>query len=214
MPLASVPLGPQVAAPLLLLVDSLTTLPMIRPAWRIAVRRETLVMAGGTILGAPLGVLVLKQLDPALLRWGSCGLALTMLGLLASGWRFRGEPRSWIAVLVGMVAGFFSGAAQMGGPPVVAYWLGSAGNAARVRANIVLYFAWSSLISGTTYLLGGLMGVKLLVLTLVISPVYGLGVWAGSRMFGLTSDANFHRACFVLIAMAALLGLPVWDRWR
>jgi uncharacterized membrane protein YfcA len=214
VPLASAALGPQTATPLLLLVDTFTTLPMVRPAWRLAARRETMVMAVGTIMGVPLGVLLLKQLDPAALRWGICGLATAMLVLLVSGWRYRGDSPAWLSVVVGAMAGFFSGAAQLGGPPVVAYWLGSAGPAARVRANIVLYFAWSSIITGTAYLVSGLLGVSLLVLTATIAPVYGLGVWTGSRLFGLMSDEHFRRVCLGLIALAALLGLPLWDRLR
>jgi hypothetical protein len=211
IPLASAALGPRAAAVLLLLVDNVTALPLIPPAWRLAARREIAVMAAGALVGAPLGAAVLLRLDPLALRWGMCLLVVAMLALLASGWRYRGRPRFGLSVAIGAVSGFCSGAAQMGGPPVVAYWLGGAVPAARVRANIVLFFAVTGLISAVVYAAGGLFSLTLLAVAALIAPAYGAGIWAGSRLFGRASEAGFRRACFVLIALAGLLGLPLWD---
>jgi uncharacterized protein len=214
IPLGSAALGPQVAAVVLLMVDNLTTLPLIPPAWRRAQRREVGLLAAGAVLGAPAGAWLLLRLDPALLRWGMCGLALAMLALLASGWRYRGQPAVPLSLGVGLASGFCSGAAQMGGPPVVAYWLGGAQPMALVRANIVLFFAASGVISSVTYLLAGLLSWGVLAIAVMVAPVYALGVWGGTRLFGLASEASFRRACFALIALAAVLGLPLWDRLR
>jgi uncharacterized membrane protein YfcA len=211
IPLASAALGPRVAAPLLMLVDNATTLPLLPAAWRIAARGQVAVLAAGALVGTPLGALLLLRLDPVMLRWGMCVLVVAMLGLLASGWRYHGRPRLPLSLFVGALAGFCGGAAQMAGPPVVAYWLGGAIPVARVRGNIVLFFAATGLIGGVTYLAGGLIDAGLLLLAALLAPAYGAGVWAGSRLFGLASEAQFRKACFVLIAVAAVLGLPVWD---
>ncbi|MBO1075778.1 sulfite exporter TauE/SafE family protein [Roseomonas marmotae] len=214
IPLASAALGPKLAAPLLLLVDNVTTLPLLPSAWRRADRAQVAALAGGAVLGAPFGTWLLLQADPVLLRWGICLLALGMLGLLASGWRYHGRPALPLSLMVGAGSGLCSGASQLGGPPVVAYWLGGAIPAAQVRANLVLFFAASGVISAAAYLLGGLLGAEAALLALMVSPLYALGVWGGSRMFGRASEAGFRRACFWLIGLAAVLGLPLWDRLR
>ena len=210
IPLASAVLGPRVAAPVLMLVDNLTAFPLVPAAWRGADRGEVASLAAGALLGTPLGAWLLLHLDPLALRWGMCALAAAMLALLASGWRYHGRPALPLSLAVGGAAGLFSGAAQMGGPPVVAYWLGGAIPAARVRANIVLFFAAGGLISAAVYLLGGLLTAEVLVLAALVAPAYGLGLWCGNRCFGAASEATFRRICFLLIALAALLGLPLW----
>jgi len=116
-------------------------------------------------------------------------------------------------VLVGLISGFFSGAAQVGGPPVVAYWLGGTIPAATVRANIVFYFAITTIIGGAGYVSSGLITAQTLLLALIIAPTYGLGTWAGSRMFGLASDQTFRRICLSMIAIATLVSMPVLDHW-
>lgn len=211
IPLASALVGPKTAVPLLLVTDGLMAAGMIPNAVRRADRREVFTMALGAVVGVPAGTWLLTSLDPLVLRWCIVALAAAMLALLLSGWRYRGRPRPPLTVLIGLVSGFFSGAAQVGGPPVVAYWLGSSIAAATVRANIVLFFAITTVFGGIGYVVGGLITLHILTLAAVIAPVYGVGTWAGSRMFGLASDQTFRRICLAMIAFATVVSMPVLD---
>lgn len=211
IPLASALLGPKTAVPLLLVTDGIMAAGMIPNAVRRADRREVLIMALGAVVGVPAGTWLLASLDPLVLRWCIVVLAAAMLALLLSGWRYGGRPKPPLTVLVGLVSGFFSGAAQVGGPPVVAYWLGGTTAAATVRANIVLFFAVTSVFGAVGYVWGDLITLRILGLAVVIAPVYGLGTWAGSKMFGLASDQTFRRICLTMIAFATVISMPLLD---
>jgi uncharacterized membrane protein YfcA len=211
IPLVSALLGPKMAVPLLLVTDGIMTLGMIPGALGKADRGEVVTMAAGAVLGVPLGVWLLGSLEPVVIRWGIVALAALMLVLLVSGWRYHGRPKARLTVLVGAVSGLFSGAAQIGGPPVVAYWLGGSSNTGVVRANIVLFFAVSSAFSALGYVWGGIFSVQVLLTALVIAPVYGIGIWAGSRMFGLASERTFRRICLTMIFLATLVSMPALD---
>jgi uncharacterized protein len=213
IPLASALLGPRIAVPLLLVTDGVMTAGMIPGAVRKADRRDVLTMALGALIGVPTGTWLLTTLDPMVLRWGIVALAALMLALLLSGWRYRGRPKPSLTVLVGLISGFFSGAAQVGGPPVVAYWLGGTIPAVTVRANIVFYFAITTAIAAIGYVWGGLITSQILLLALLVAPIYGLGTWAGSRMFGLASDRTFRRICLAMIAFATVVSMPALDGW-
>ena len=211
VPLANIAVGPKVAVPLLLVMDGVMTLGLIPNAVRQADRPSVLLMALGAIFGVPLGVYLLAQLDAELLRWSIAILVLLMLGLLMSGLRYHGRPRAPLTTSVGFVSGLLSGLAQIGGPPVVGYWLGGAIPAASVRANFIAYFAISTVVSAISYVVGGLITGSVLVLALVTAPLFGLGVWLGSRMFGLASEQTFRNVCYLLVAAAAILGMPILD---
>ena len=213
VPLASALVGPKIAVPLLLVTDGIMTAGMIPAAVRSADRRDVLTMALGALIGVPTGTWLLTSLDPLALRWSIVVLAAAMLVVLISGWRYRNRPTAPLTVLVGLVSGFFSGAAQIGGPPVVAYWLGGAGSATVVRANIIFYFAVTTLLAAIGYVWGGLITLPVLALAATIAPIYGFGAWAGSRMFGLASDQTFRRICLTMIAVATLVSMPVLDGW-
>ena len=126
VPLASSAIGPQLAAPLLLVIDGLLSLGMLPNGWRRANRREVFTMAAGAIVGVPAGTAILALMPTTVVRWTICAVVLLMLIFLISGWRYRRAPRPAVTVGVGALAGLFGGAAQISGPPVVAYWLGGA----------------------------------------------------------------------------------------
>ncbi|MEN3376091.1 MAG: uncharacterized protein V7604_1446 [Hyphomicrobiales bacterium] len=211
VPLASTIVSPKVAAPLLLIVDAVLALGFIPNAWRSANRSEVGVMAFGALFGIPLGALALLRLDPLVIRWTIVTLATLMLALLLSGWRYRGKPNTPLTFGVGALAGVCSGAAQVGGPPVVAYWLGSTAPAANIRASIILYFSASTAIAVVTYLAGGILNASVLGLALLMGPAYGLGLFIGARLFGVADQVFFRRICYVLIAVAILVSLPALD---
>ena len=211
MPLASAAVGPQLGAPILLAVDSVIQVGLLKNGWRQANRREVGIMSIGALVGIPLGASLLTHLDPTQLRWGISVLILAMLVLLISGWRYHGRPTPRVTIGVGFAAGFLSGVAQAAGPPVVAYWLGGQTSPAMVRANIILFFLFTSVVASASYLVAGLFGLHVLVLAAITAPGYALGMYLGSRMFGLASELMFRRICFCLIAVAAIISLPMLD---
>jgi uncharacterized protein len=213
-PLASALVGPRVAAPILFLIDAVAAAPLIPNAWRNAQRGTVATMALGALVGTPLGAFVLLHADPTAIRWGLCVVVLAMLALLVSGWRYRRAPSAPVTIGVGAVAGFLSGFAQVGGPPVVAYWLGGTIPAATVRANIILFFAVTTVMTAVTYTAGGVLTANVFVLSLAVGPLYALGLWLGTHMFSRANEQTFRRACYVLIAAAAVISLPLWDRLR
>jgi uncharacterized membrane protein YfcA len=168
-------------------------------------------MALGALAGIPLGALALTHLDPVGLRWGISILTLAMLALLMSGWRYHGRPIPRVTIGVGFIAGFCSGSVQAGGPPVIAYWLGGETSPAMVRANIILFFFCTSVVAAGSYLVAGLFGLDVLALAAITAPGYAMGMFIGSRMFGLADERLFRRICFGLIAAAAIVSLPLLD---
>jgi uncharacterized membrane protein YfcA len=211
VPLASTAIGPHAAAPLLLVIDGIMAAGLIPHAWRHADRRDVGTMSIGALAGIPLGAWALTQSDPSTIRWAIALFGMLLLALLMSGWRYRGRPTTAITVGVGGLAGLLSGVAQVGGPPIVAYWLSRAISTETVRANIVLYFAIATVFSVIAYLVGGLLTTSVIGLALITGPIYGLGLYIGSRAFGFASEDTFRRMCFALIAAAIMLSLPVLD---
>jgi uncharacterized membrane protein YfcA len=131
--------------------------------------------------------------------------------LLISGWRYRGKDHPAISVGIGGLSGFCSGLAQTGGPPIVGYWLGRPVASALARANILLFFGASDFFSAASYAFAGLVTAEAIRFSLLIGPVYGIGVWLGASLFGRASEKLFRSICYALIAAAVVIGLPALD---
>ena len=212
VPLAGVLVGPKLGAPILVIIDGIFASYLIPSAWKLGDRRDIALMFSGAIIGVPVGTVILTLFAPLTLQWLIVGMAAAMLVLLISGWRYHGRPHASATIFVGAISGLFSGIAQIGGPPVVSYWLGTDTAHAKLRANVILYFAASTVLSLATYVWGGLMTAQVLKLALFTGPAYGFGTLAGARMFGLASPAVFRISSLALIALAVLFSLPVFGR--
>jgi uncharacterized membrane protein YfcA len=211
IPLASSIIGAKLASPLLLVIDFVAAAPLIPNGWRDADRRDVGTMLLGTLIGVPIGTWALTQMDALAVRWMIVALIVPMLALLMSGWRYRGTPTTAVTASVGALAGFFNGVAQVGGPPIVLYWLRDTTVARIVRANIILFFAASSVLTTISYLIGGVLTTSVAGLVVLTGPAFGIGLWLGSHLFGLAGEETFRRICYALIALAALISLPLFD---
>jgi uncharacterized protein len=211
MPLASSMASPRLVAALLLVIDFIAAAPLLPNAWWQADRKATAVMVAGAFVGVPIGTWCLSQFDPVTTRWIISCFVGALLLLLLSGWRYRGKDHPAISVGIGGLAGFCSGLAQTGGPPIVGYWLGRPIASVVARANILLFFGASDFFSLVSYAFTGLITSDSIRFALLVGPIYGIGVWFGSQLFGRASEMLFRSICYALIAGAAIVGLPVLD---
>jgi uncharacterized membrane protein YfcA len=211
MPLASSFAGPRLVAALLLVIDFVSAAPLVPNAWKDADRKATAMIVAGALVGVPLGTFFLSRLDPVTTRWIISCLVAALLALLLSGWRYRGKDHLMLSVAVGGVSGFGSGLAQTGGPPIVGYWLGRPIASNIARANILLFFGASDVFSMLSYAAGGLITWDSLKLSLLVGPIYAIGVAFGAKLFGRASERIFRAICYALIAIAVIAGLPALD---
>jgi uncharacterized membrane protein YfcA len=212
MPLASSMAAPRLVAALLLIIDFVAAAPLIPNAWKRADRKATAVMVFGALIGVPIGTYFLSRLDPVTTRWiiSAFVFALLLL-LLVSGWRYRGGDHAALSIGIGGLSGFCSGLAQTGGPPIVGYWLGRPIASMIARANILLFFGASDFFSAVSYATTGLITADSIKFSLMIGPVYAIGVAFGASLFGKASESVFRLICYVLIAAAVVIGLPMLD---
>jgi uncharacterized membrane protein YfcA len=211
MPLASSIAAPRLVAALLLIIDFVGAAPLLPKAWQQADRKATAVMVAGALVGVPIGTYFLSRLDPVTTRWIISGFVAALLILLLSGWRYRGKDHPVLSIGIGGLSGFCSGLAQTGGPPIVGYWLGRPVPSAISRANILLFFGASDFFSLVSYAFTGLITTDAIRFSLLIGPVYGIGVWLGAQLFGHASESLFRSICYALIATAVIVGLPALD---
>jgi uncharacterized membrane protein YfcA len=144
------------------------------------------------------------------LRWTISIVILVSVGLLAAGLRYRGPTRIWLSGLVGGIAGFMSGSMQIPGPPVLIYWLGRDVVPKTMRANAIVFFMFTTMISGIAFLYGGIFTADVVVKSAALLPVYALGIWLGSRMFGLASEPTYRRIAYATIIVAAIVSMPAF----
>lgn len=211
VPLISAIYNPRTAAVTFLLIDVATGIAVLPTVWREANWREVFPLAAAAILAGQFGTLILQYADPVALRWGIVVVVLSVLAVLASGWRYHGRPILVITLAVGFLAGLLGGAVQIVGPPVILYWLGSASVAVVVRANFSAFFAlfdWALL---PTYIARGLLTAPVIALACILGPIQILSLTTGTRLFRLASAKSYRHVAYTIILTGALVSMPLLD---
>ncbi len=196
MPLISAVYSPRLAAPTLLLIDTICALPFAVRAMPHCNWREVTPVTIGGALALPIGVMALLWVDPLWLRWFIAVLVLVALATLAAGWRYHGRPTLAASLGVGALAGFGGGAVQIGVPPLLVFWLGGDNDAVTVRANIMVYFIAQGALSMVMYFFSGLFSAQAIVLSLLLGLPFAVAMAGGARWFHGTSDALYRRAAY------------------
>lgn len=211
MPLIAAVYEPRIAAVTILLVDFLSTTPFAIPEFRRCTWREVLPLSVAMAIAVPLGTWALIVLDPTVLRWCIAVLVLSLVPVLASGWRYHGAPRMPITIAVGLFSGVTAGAVQIAGPPVILYWLSGGSPPATMRANLMVFFLFCGIALVIAYAAEGLFTAQSLALSLLLGVPYLVGVGAGAYFFRGTSDRLYRMVAYFIIALAAVVSLPMLD---
>jgi uncharacterized membrane protein YfcA len=215
VPIASAAYGPSVAAPTVLLVDFILTLPFFFGAARQCRWPTVLPAALAAMIVSPLGAWALAVGDRTTLRWAIAIAILLLVGLMVSGWRYRSEPSVPVSAGVGVVAGFLSGFAQISGPPVIALWVSGPSPPATVRANMFVFFTLITVAAFAAYLANGLFTSEVILLVVAVAPAFALALYAGAHFFGRTAGAGYRPLAYVAVALTAVTSLPLFDGlWR
>lgn len=211
VPLMAAIYEPRIAAVTLLITDSVASMPFTIGETRRCNWREVAPVSIAAIATIPIGVLMLQYLEPVILRWGIAILVLGLLAVMVSGWRYHVEPAVPVSIGVGLVAGIGAGAVQISGPAAIIYWLGGPNSAATIRANLMDYFVLLALASFVIYYLRGLFTADVLLLSLLLGPVFIVSMALGAFLFRGSSEHAYRRVAYAIIALSALISLPLFD---
>ena len=214
IPLISALYGPRIAAPTLLLIDTICSLPFTIHTAPLCNRREVAWVSLAGFIFLPLGVTALVYVDAILLRWLIVVLVLVALAALISGWRYHGKPTVPASLATGAFAGFGGGAVQIAAPPLLIFWLSGANKAATVRANIMVYFVPQAVLAMVMYYWSGLFTGETITLSVLLGLPFVLAMAAGVYSFHGSSEALYRRVAYIIIAIAGIVSMPVFDALR
>lgn len=213
MPLVAAIYDPRLAAISLLLIDFCGSTPFTIPEFRRCDWNEVIPVAVTTAIAVPFGTMTLLWVDPIILRWGIAVLVLGLLAALIAGVRFHKNPGAGVTIGVGLFAGFGAGAVQIAGPAVIIYWLSRGAGSARMRANLMVYFTIASAVLVISYIVQGIFTAEGVLLSVLLGIPYLAAIGIGTYFFHGASDTTYRRVAYVIIVLAAVLSLPVFDGW-
>jgi uncharacterized membrane protein YfcA len=81
-----------------------------------------------------------------------------------------------------------------------------------VRANLMVFFVLLGAMIFVTYAVQGLLTADILALSILLCPPYVVAMAVGTRCFRGASDRTYRRVAYTIVAVAAAVSLPLFDR--
>lgn len=210
MPVATAFVAPPVAVGAFALSAASSILVVLPRAWTACDRGPVLGMVLVSALTVPLGLLILRFVDPTPVRWGVIAVVTVTLAALLAGWRYRGRPTRLARGLVAGATGFVGGATGLNGPVIVLFNLAGGDPVARVRANNIVFLTLNGAMLLPFMAVQGMLPWSTVWLGLLLFVPYGLGARAGQALFVPRWERWYRGAAYAIVAAAILVGLPVW----
>jgi len=203
VPLLALAIPVTIAAPVAVLVSITIAAVIVVQDWRQIHGRSTAWLVVSTLIGIPIGLLVLTSGHETAIRT-TLGVVILLFALYslvgARPPELGGDSRAWLFGC-GLCAGVLGGAYGMNGPPLVIYGAMRRWSPASFRATLQGYFLPASLAGMAGYWIAGVwtpLVTRYYVLSLpAVVPAIFLGRLVNQRMRG---DA-FLRVVYIVLAL-------------
>lgn len=208
-PLLSLLFGPVEAIAITVISALLGTAQVYVPASRLALWREVGPLSLAILVATPIGVAILFHADPQWIRRAIGAFVLLSALLIKSGWVYRGRRGPLASGIAGVLCGGITGAAGVGGPPIVVYFLAAPQPVEVQRANIIISIGVVALVTLISLATGGGVGTGTVVRGVVMAPFYMVGFWTGARLFAI-APAELYRKVALWLLIATGLSVIVF----
>jgi uncharacterized membrane protein YfcA len=156
----------------------------------------------GSLVGIPLGVVVLDRIDPEALKVlvGAVVIIASLLLYFAPQVRWPDAGGS-TAVVVGAISGMLRGSTSMGGPPSVIYLLGVERHMETFRGTLLAFFLPASVITVVVLAAAGKVTPEILRTSAIGLPALVAGLFLGGWVRSWMPESVFRAVVLgVLIA--------------
>lgn len=212
LPFAGQFLPPFWALLTLVIMDLIGPLPNLPQARRDGHPRAVLIMMLGVVCALPLGLFLLRQMNPLLFRYLVSAMAMAVPISLMLGFRLNAgalRPRNLFGT--GVCGGFLGGVVGLPGPPVILLYMSSKVAPQIIRANTMMYlFLFDILLLLLFCLQGDLVALPVIIGVLLIFPAL-IGNIIGGFIFNPQKEKLYRGCAYGIIMAAAFFSLPLWD---
>lgn len=211
IPIAGIFTDPITTVVALQIMDGIGALPLLKRGFKDGEPRHVALLTLAAILALPFGIYLLATTESEAFRWIVAGIILVLLGLMASGWRYRERLGQLGTFLVGLVAGFMSGFFALAGPPVIMMYMSGPFKPQVIRANIILFFFIVTLVGFGMLAFRELLTAERIWLGLILVLPYGVATIIGAKIFRPEREQLFRGVAYTVILGSVFLSLPLWS---
>ena len=193
--------------PIILILEVLISIFMIPYIWNKIDWGFVSKILVGIIIGSPIGLLLLKYLDPEITHLSVCIIIIFFSFLLMKGYSNQNINNNSGKFLTGIVSGTLNGLTTLGGMPVALFLLVTSIQPVIIRGSLAALFFITDIYAFILSFFAGIVDMTTIYRTIPLIIILPIGVFIGNKFFVKSKEETYRKVVFYFLILISIVGI-------
>ena len=161
----------------------------------------------GIIIGSPIGLYLLKYLNPQTTHLSVCLLIIFFSILLMKGFSNQKINNNYGKFFTGTVSGTLNGLTTLGGMPVALFLLITSIQPAVIRGSLAALFFLTDIYAFVLSFFSGIVDMTTIYRVIPLIMILPVGVFIGNKFFVKSKEETYRKVVFYFLIVISIIGI-------
>ena len=193
--------------PIILILEVLISIFMIPYIWSKIDWKFVYKILIGIVVGSPLGLMLLKYLNPEITHLSVCIIIIFFSFLLMKGYSNQNINTNIGKFLTGIISGTLNGLTTLGGMPVALFLLVTSIQPAIIRGSLAALFFLTDIYAFILSFFAGIVDMTTIYRTIPLIIILPIGVFIGDKFFVKSKEETYKKVVFKFLIVVSIIGI-------
>ena len=193
--------------PIILALEVVISIFMVPYIWNKIDWRFVFKILLGIIIGSPIGLYLLKYLNPQTTHLFVCLLVIFFSILLMKGFSNQKINNNYGKFFTGIISGTLNGLTTLGGMPVALFLLITSIQPAVIRGSLAALFFLTDIYAFVLSFFSGIVDMTTIYRVIPLIIILPLGVFIGDKFFVKSKEETYRKVVFYFLIIISNIGV-------
>ena len=193
--------------PIILALEVIISIFMAPYIWNKIDWNFVLKLLIGISIGSPIGLYLLKHLNPETTHLVVCLLIIFFSILLMKGYSNKKINNNYGKIFTGIISGILNGLTTLGGMPVALFLLTTSIQPAVIRGSLAALFFLTDIYAFILSSFAGIVDMTTIYRVIPLIFILPIGVFIGNKFFIKSKEETYRKVVFYFLIIISVLGI-------
>jgi uncharacterized membrane protein YfcA len=193
--------------PIILMLEVIISIFMVPYIWNKIDWRFVFKILLGITIGSPIGLYLLKYLNPQTIHLSICLLIIFFSFLLMKGFSNQKINNNYGKFFTGIISGTLNGLTTLGGMPVALFLLITNFQPAVIRGSLAALFFLTDIYAFSLSFFSGIVYMTTIYRVIPLIIILPLGVFIGNKFFVKSKEETYRKVVFYFLIIISITGI-------
>ena len=193
--------------PIILALEVIISIFMVPYIWNKIDWKFVFKILLGIIIGSPIGLYLLKHLNPETTHLSVCLLIIFFSILLMKGYSNQKINNNYGKFFTGIVSGTLNGLTTLGGMPVALFLLTTSIQPAVIRGSLAALFFLTDIYAFILGFFAGIVDITTIYRVIPLIIILPIGVFIGNKFFVKSKEETYRKVVFYFLIFISTFGI-------